>query len=267
MSALRPSGSTREWRKIRARFEILISTLGSLPCRRCGRAITSADDWHLGHPEEAPRALGGDDSDLWPECVPCSTSAGATLGNKLRAEVRASADSSGALGGAGHAGPGVGVLELFAGPVSAIPAGKLLCNGASYPVADYPYLFAVIGYTFGGSGDFFNVPNLTDRFPIGAGTKALGTVGGSPTRTLTAANLPPHAHTIAHTHGPSNGQRFLTNDAAGTANSGSGTGFHRSAADTTGQPSAANSGNGPGTSTPIDILNPWISINYVIRAA
>lgn len=73
--------------------------------------------------------------------------------------------------------PDVGVIELFAGPVSAIPPTKLRCDGTSYPVADYPHLFAVIGHEFGGSGAFFNVPNFVDHVPIGAGTKALATTG------------------------------------------------------------------------------------------
>ena len=42
--------------------------------------------------------------------------------------------------------------------------GWLLCDGASYSTTDYPELFAVIGYTFGGSEDNFNVPNYKGKF-------------------------------------------------------------------------------------------------------
>ena len=42
--------------------------------------------------------------------------------------------------------------------------GWLLCNGASYSTTDYPDLFAVIGYTFGGSENNFNVPNYKGKF-------------------------------------------------------------------------------------------------------
>lgn len=156
--------------------------------------------------------------------------------------------------------PDVGVIELFAG--STPPAGKLLCDGTSYLVADFPHLFAVIGYTFGGAGASFNVPNLTDRFPIGSGTKALGTTGGAASRVLTAANLPPHAHSIDHAH-----------QSASSPNAGGSTlAFLRSAntSTTTGGGMVAthngNSGNGPGTSTPVDVLNPWLSLNFIIRA-
>ena len=39
------------------------------------------------------------------------------------------------------------------------PTGWLLENGASYATATHPALFAVIGYTYGGAGANFNVPN------------------------------------------------------------------------------------------------------------
>ena len=43
-------------------------------------------------------------------------------------------------------------------------AGWLLCDGSSYSTTDYPDLFAVIQYTYGGSGDNFNVPNYQGMF-------------------------------------------------------------------------------------------------------
>ena len=42
--------------------------------------------------------------------------------------------------------------------------GWLLCDGSSYSTTDYPDLFAVIQYTYGGSGDNFNVPNYQGMF-------------------------------------------------------------------------------------------------------
>lgn len=53
----------------------------------------------------------------------------------------------------------VGAIMWFAG--SAAPAGWLACNGASYTTSIYPTLYAVIGYTFGGSGVNFNVPTIS----------------------------------------------------------------------------------------------------------
>lgn len=65
------------------------------------------------------------------------------------------------------------------------PTGWLLCNGAAISRTTYAVLFAVIGTTYGvGDGSTtFNIPNLTQRFPLGkaaSGTGAtLGATGGA----------------------------------------------------------------------------------------
>lgn len=43
------------------------------------------------------------------------------------------------------------------------PIGWLLCNGQSVTTSAYSELFAVIGYTYGGSGANFSVPNYINR--------------------------------------------------------------------------------------------------------
>jgi microcystin-dependent protein len=97
-----------------------------------------------------------------------------------------------------------GVVMDFAGATA--PVGFLLCNGASYATASYPALFTVIGYTFGGSGANFNVPDLRSRVAVGAGqgsgltNRTLGVTGGEETHTLVLAELASHTHGVAHTH-------------------------------------------------------------------
>lgn len=44
------------------------------------------------------------------------------------------------------------------------PSGYVVCDGASYQVSAYPDLFAAIGYTFGGAGGAFRVPDLRGMF-------------------------------------------------------------------------------------------------------
>ena len=68
-----------------------------------------------------------------------------------------------------------GAVIPFAG--STAPQGYLLCDGGEVSRADYPYLFSVIGTTYGeGDGNTtFNLPNLKDKFIEGAGTNAVGT--------------------------------------------------------------------------------------------
>ena len=68
-----------------------------------------------------------------------------------------------------------GSVLTFAG--SSIPSGFLLCNGAAISRTTYANLFAAIG-TMYGAGDgatTFNLPDLRDRYIIGANTNALGT--------------------------------------------------------------------------------------------
>ena len=68
-----------------------------------------------------------------------------------------------------------GVVLTFGGPT--IPEGFLICNGAAISRTTYANLFDKIGTTYG-SGDgstTFNIPDLRDRYIIGANTNALGT--------------------------------------------------------------------------------------------
>ena len=60
---------------------------------------------------------------------------------------------------------------------STIPTGWLLCNGAGISRSTFSNLFTKIGTTYGtGDGSTtFNIPDLRDRYIIGANTNALGT--------------------------------------------------------------------------------------------
>lgn len=73
--------------------------------------------------------------------------------------------------------------------------GWLRCDGRSLSKTEYGILFNVIGYTFGGSGDNFNLPNVSGVVPgIVGPTHAVGTQVGSETHTLTVAEMPAHNH-------------------------------------------------------------------------
>lgn len=90
---------------------------------------------------------------------------------------------------------------------SSAPTGWLLCDGSSVSTTTYADLFAAIGYTYGGSGASFNLPDLRQRFPLGkasSGTgSSLGDTGGSidhnhsvdPPNTSSTSNGS-HSHTV-----------------------------------------------------------------------
>lgn len=64
----------------------------------------------------------------------------------------------------------VGAIQMYGGATA--PSGWLLCDGANHHTNTYPQLYEVIGYTFGGSGTNFILPDMRGVFPKGAGTTA-----------------------------------------------------------------------------------------------
>jgi hypothetical protein len=77
-----------------------------------------------------------------------------------------SGDANSYLNGVGAWAAGVapGIVLDFAGGTA--PVGFLLCDGQSYSTTNYAALFAVIGYTYGGSGASFQVPDCRGRTAV-----------------------------------------------------------------------------------------------------
>lgn len=73
-----------------------------------------------------------------------------------------------------------------------IPAGFLLADGRSIKKSEYTELFDVIGYTYGGSGQNFNLPNFADgKFMRSIGGKA------APLGTAQQDELKSHIHNVS----------------------------------------------------------------------
>lgn len=111
----------------------------------------------------------------------------------------------------------IGYVSEFAGSIA--PPRTVFCFGQSLLVADHPLLFAVIGYTYGGAGASFNVPDCRDRVTVGLGnmggvsadritmagagfdSDVIGAIGGFETHTLITNQTPIHNHTgPSHVH-------------------------------------------------------------------
>lgn len=88
-----------------------------------------------------------------------------TAANLLLTPQAAKAMIDNALSGQPASGVPSGVMVPFAG--NTVPDGWLLCNGASLAKESYPDLFTAIGYTWGGSGNTFYLPNYHDRHILG----------------------------------------------------------------------------------------------------
>ena len=70
----------------------------------------------------------------------------------------------------GGGGEAVGIIIAWSGAGSSVPTGYLLCDGSAVSRTTYSGLFAAIG-TIHGTGDgssTFNLPNLVDKFIVGA---------------------------------------------------------------------------------------------------
>ena len=115
------------------------------------------------------------------------------------------------------------------------PSGYLLCDGTSVSTTTYAALYAIIGFTYGGSGSSFTLPDLRGRIPIGKGTHAdVDTLGDNDGQTLAnrraghTHTVPKHKHAVTvtssgytdytdtnHTHGSGDGYPFITGGYAG----------------------------------------------------
>lgn len=110
--------------------------------------------------------------------------------------------------------PGAGAIWFG----NAAPGGWLLCNGAAVSRTTYAPLFVAIGTTFGaGDGSTtFNLPNVVDRYLIGAGVAARGATLGSQTPAIVVGSAGSHSHggitgvSGAHSHGGATAGHAIT---------------------------------------------------------
>jgi microcystin-dependent protein len=162
-----------------------------------------------------------------------------------------------------------GMLMPFAG--SAAPDGWLLCQGQAVSRTTYRRLFRAIGTAYGaGDGSTtFLLPDLRDRFPVGAGgAYGLNAKGGADSVTLTTAQIPAHNHaastntTGAHTHGYENHVAGTRNpDGVSSTTVGPGPGTTTSSGDHSHTVSVGNTGGGGGHEN----RPPFIGVNFAIK--
>jgi len=145
-----------------------------------------------------------------------------------------------------------------------VPQGWLLCDGSSLAKVFYLNLYNAIGYTYGGSGDNFNVPDIRGRVAVGTGTGAglssrtLGNTSGEETHILSVGEMPTHSHTSNST----TSRGLMTSTGNNTAGSGLDS--------TSGEPDlyvgpVPLAINNTGSSNAHNNMQPFIVLNYLIK--
>lgn len=86
--------------------------------------------------------------------------------------------------------------------------GWLKCDGRLLDSNEYSNLFNVVGYTFGGSGRFFNIPDGRGRIAAAIGPDGndisgdqnwvQGAIAGTQRETIDISEMPSHTHAISN---------------------------------------------------------------------
>ena len=156
-------------------------------------------------------------------------------------------------------------LDPFVGEIAMVgfnfaPTGWAQCNGQILPISQYTALFSLLGTMYGGDGvTNFALPNFQGRVPVhlGAGITQ-GNVGGETSHTLSAAEMPAHAHSLRADAGvgtsdsPANG--LPAKNGAGIPQYSTGTGTTMN----------ANAVTPSGSSYPHNNMPPYTCVNFII---
>lgn len=169
-------------------------------------------------------------------------------------------------------------MEGYIGVVTTVaydfaPKNWASCNGQLLSIAQNQALFAILGTTFGGNGvNTFALPNMQSRTALGTGQGSglnnvtLGELGGSENVSLTINNLPSHVHNGPvqfRMHGSNSGATEPTPD--GTFINGFTNGFSNTSPNVQMLAPAYTATIGvAGSSQPVEILSPYLVLNYVI---
>jgi microcystin-dependent protein len=149
------------------------------------------------------------------------------------------------------------------------PGGWLFCTGATYLVSTYPTLHSVLGYTYGGTNNFFAVPDLRSRFPLGAGagpgliTRELGDIDGQEVITT----VPPHDHNLQFGTGAGSGTNTVSvATGLNTTKTTSLAGLSLDLGNSTSNQDLNVLSVGTNIVSPsVDIMNPFLVLNYIIK--
>lgn len=168
----------------------------------------------------------------------------------------------------------LGEIRIFAANFN--PSQWVFCAGQFLSISSFPELFSLIGTTYGGNGiTYFALPNLFGRVPLNSGTLAgnsytMAQKGGLEKVTMQANNLPAHRHKISgNVYQPVLGEnpgQLLSPDNAYLAVT-PGEKIYSTVKDGSNRMGALKLSmqlQDTGRSVPIENLQPFLAINFVI---
>ena len=151
----------------------------------------------------------------------------------------------------------IGAISLW-GTTSA-PTDYLLCDGTAVSRTTYSALFTLLSTTYGvGDGSTtFNLPNLKGKVPVGYNASetefdSMGETGGEKTHTIATPELPSHTHSVVLAGRNANGW-----DAAAQ--------FVQGSSDAGGSGNITFTSATAGSGTAMNVLQPYITLTYIIR--
>ena len=156
----------------------------------------------------------------------------------------------------------IGSVMIYAG--TTIPENWMKCDGQALSRTTYIKLFSAIGTSYGnGDGSTtFNVPNIQGRFPIGISSSdtdfnTVGKTGGSKTHVQTINEVAEHHHAT---------DGWLIKWGKGISASYVSADMLGGVTPSNNPYAASNLTNSVGEADPMDIMNPYIVMNYIIKA-
>lgn len=192
--------------------------------------------------------------------------------------------------------PGVPAGTVWAFVGSTAPAGWLLLDGSTIAAADrkYPALWAVLPAGMK-SGTSLVLLDCRGHVLAGAGGSVytLGALAGSMSTAIAAGNLPAHTHSMSHTHSGSTGGRtsahahnqagynllqrgawngtqwdvtFTNNGVMSVIELNNAETSDHAHNFTTGGPSVADTGNGPGSGAALTTAPAALGVNFILKA-
>ncbi len=159
--------------------------------------------------------------------------------------------------------PFLGEIRVFG--FSFAPTGWAVCAGQLLSISQHTALFSILGTQYGGDGRTnFALPDLRGSVPLhvgqgpGLSPRSIGETGGAETVTLSAPQLPTHAHASACNDGT--GTSYVPTGGVWAMDAGGANEYSPSGAAAL----AAGALSPAGGNATHDNLQPFLAVNYCI---